>query len=210
VSTGWSVVLPLKGGPAAKSRLRGPKGLAIAIALDSLDAAMRATQVAQVLVVTADLDLAKQCLDLGACIVDQSSAEGGLAAAIEDGVRAATGPCAVLLGDLPALLPADLDQALEAAGDALWGRPGTGSGPSPQMVFVPDADNSGTVLLAARRPPDLRPRFGPDSAARHQAEGAVALDLPLPRLRRDVDTVDDLIVALALGVGPRTLAICPG
>ena len=72
------------------------------------------------------------------------------------------------------------------------------------MVVVPDAEGSGTVLLAGRTPADLDPAFGPDSLTEHVRRGAVRLDLDLPRLRRDVDTPADLDQALALGVGPRT------
>ncbi len=44
--------------------------------------------------------------------------------------------------------------------------------------------------------------FGPDSARRHVEAGAVALGDPLPSLRRDVDTVEDLRAALALASAP--------
>jgi 2-phospho-L-lactate guanylyltransferase len=69
---------------------------------------------------------------------------------------------------------------------------------------VPDADGSGTVLLAAPNAGDLRPAFGAGSAAAHVARGALRVDLDLPRLRCDVDTADDLRRAQELGVGPHT------
>jgi len=72
------------------------------------------------------------------------------------------------------------------------------------MAAVPDADGTGTVLLAARTPARLDPAFGPVSFAEHLRRGAVPLPLDLPRLRRDVDTPADLDAALALGVGART------
>lgn len=196
----WTVVLPLKGGPAAKSRLRGPAGLATAVALDTLAAALAARRAGDVLVVTGDPALAATAGALGARVVDESVPGAGLPAAVRDGVRAAApdAPCAVLLGDLPALTPADLDAALDAVAGLL--RAGAGA------VVVPDADGTGSVLLAAGRPAGLSPAFGPGSAARHEAAGAVRLEADLPRLRRDVDTPDDLAAALALGVGPRTRA----
>ena len=75
------------------------------------------------------------------------------------------------------------------------------------MVFVPDAEGTGTVLLTALTADAMRPEFGADSAAAHQAAGAVRLDLDLPRLRRDVDTPADLQTAVELGVGPRTRSV---
>ncbi len=107
-------------------------------------------------------------------------------------------PRAVLLADLPCLRPHDLGAALDAADAQLAaGR---------AAAVVPDAAGTGTVLLA-QGPGPVRPtRFGPGSAAAHAADGAVRLELALPRLRRDVDTPADLEAALALGVGPATLA----
>ena len=77
-------------------------------------------------------------------------------------------------------------------------------------AFVPDAEGTGTVLLAANVPARLFPAFGPGSAARHEAGGAVRLDLDLPSLRRDVDTWEALQQALTLGVGPATAAVTAG
>ena len=97
-----------------------------------------------------------------------------------------------LAADLPALRPSELTAALRTA--ALHDR-----------GFVRDAHGTGTTLLLARVPGDLRPMFGPGSAARHQASGAHELaGQTLSSLRRDVDTADDLEMALRLGVGART------
>jgi len=198
------MVLPFKGGPEAKSRLDPPAGLADAIALDCLAATTAAASVARVVVVTADAALARAAAETGAEVRGESRPGSGLPAAIRDGLAGLHGPCAVLLGDLPALRPDDLDLALQRAWQALTvNPPGRDGAP---MVFVPDADGIGTVLLAATGPALLRPSFGPDSARRHAADGALRLDLDLPRLRRDVDTRADLAVADALGLGPRTRA----
>src|SRR6185437_7696085 len=82
----------------------------------------------------------------------------GLGAAIARGVAVLAergdGPLAVLLADLPALRPEDLTVALTACA----------AYPS---AYVPDAEGSGTVLLTAVRPDQLRPAFGAGSAARH-------------------------------------------
>jgi len=209
---GWTLVLPVKGGPTAKSRLGAPPELATAIALDCLDAVLGCPDVAPAVVVTADDAAAADARAAGADVVRESDPGAGLRAALRDGLAAAAGPVAVLLADLPALRPADLSAALRAAARALR-EPGPGPqagpdapGAAPAMAFVPDADRTGTVLLAGLDPAAVRPAFGPGSAAGHTRSGARRLDLPLPRLRRDVDTREDLATALALGVGPRTAA----
>lgn len=103
-------------------------------------------------------------------------------------------PVAVLLGDLPALRPDDLAAGLAAAA-------------AYDLAFVPDADGTGTVLLTALDAGALRPRFGAGSARRHEEGGHRRLDLPLPRLRTDVDDAGSLARAAALGLGPRTAAL---
>lgn len=202
----WTLVLPFKGGPNAKSRLAAPAVLATAIALDCLEAVLATAAVGEVVVVTADPLLAAAARDAGARVRGESRPGSGLPAAIEDGLSGLQGPCAVLLGDLPALRPEELNAALKQAEETLTTVP-AGAGAAPPMVFVPDADNVGTVLLAALGPAAMRPAFGPDSARRHTESGALRLDLDLPSLRRDVDTQADLAVATALGLGRRTWSI---
>jgi 2-phospho-L-lactate guanylyltransferase len=203
--SGWTVVLPLKGGPGAKSRLGAPAALATAIALDCLDAVVAAARVQAVVVVTPDPGLAAEAVAAGARVQAESRSGGGLLAAIGDGLGAVQGPCAVLLGDLPALRPEDLQTALDLAGELL--SEATDGREPPPMVFVPDAEGTGTVLLTALDPTAMRPSFGSGSANAHQAVGASRLDVDLPRLRRDVDTPADLRAAVEFGVGPRTLAV---
>ena len=202
---GWTLILPLKGGPAAKSRLGAPSALATAIALDCLDAVLASDRVDAVVVVTPDPRLAAEAVAAGARVQGESTPGGGLLSAVTDGLDAVLGRCAVLLGDLPALRAEDLDTALELAGELLTRA--TGGQTAPPMVFVPDAEGTGTVLLTALGAAAMRPSFGPASASAHQAAGALRLDVDLPRLRRDVDTPADLRTAVEFGVGPRTTAV---
>jgi 2-phospho-L-lactate guanylyltransferase len=206
----WSLVVPVKAGPAAKSRLAAGRELARAIAADTLSAAARCGHVRLLVIVSADGDWLRAVLPpaprgLTLHETPESSPGAGLLSAVRDGTAAAGGlrprdPAAVLLGDLPALTPASLGVALRAAETAL-------RADGAQSVFVPDAPGTGTVLLAARRPSALDPAFGGGSAAEHEARGAVRLDLDLPDLRRDVDTADDLESAARIGLGPRTAAV---
>lgn len=195
----WYVVVPVKGGPDAKSRLRAPDGvdrlvLARALALDTVMAAGEAVGDGHVVVVTSDQDVVASVRELPARTLPDPGE--GLNAAVRAGLAAVPPghPAAALLGDVPALRAADLRTALATAdGYERW--------------FVPDAEGTGTVLLGARDATSLRPRFGSGSAARHEADGLVRLDLALDRLRRDVDDTAALGEALRLGVGPSTAAL---
>lgn len=206
----WSVIVPVKGTSAAKSRLASVLGdrredLARALALDTLIAAAD-VEFVDLVVVTGDRVVAAHCLELGALVVADdgrgldAALAAGMQAALEQTSVAATSALdgagsglAILLGDLPALRPEDLATALDVCG-----RAGT--------AFVPDAEGSGTVLLASRDPGALVPRFGPSSAAEH-GRYATRLDLDLPRLRHDVDVAADLEAVLVLGVGRHTAAL---
>ena len=203
-ATAWHLVLPVKGGVDAKTRL-GPgldrAALSLAMAMDCLDAVLATQDVARALVVTDDPSSALAARSAGAVVVQQSDPRRGLAGAVDDGLALADGPTGVLLADLPALTPDELEAALHAMDRALA---------TTRCAFVPDADGAGTVLLGGRSPLDLTPRFGRDSAAAHERAGARRLTLQLPRLRRDVDTAADLDAAVRMGVGPRTAATLAG
>ncbi|NUS40148.1 MAG: 2-phospho-L-lactate guanylyltransferase, partial [Terrabacter sp.] len=192
----WWVVVPVKDTRLGKSRLARAVGsdraaLSGAIAYDTLAATVEAVGAPRVVLVTVDEPLALAWGAKGVKVVGDPGT--GLNDAVTAGMRQA-GPgarAAVLLGDLPALDAASLRTALErAAGVA--------------ESFVPDDDGSGTVLRCGS---GFTPRFGPESAARHAADGAVRLDLPLPRLRTDVDDARSLARARRLGLGPATRAV---
>ena len=70
--------------------------------------------------------------------------------------------------------------------------------PSP-TAFARDQQGSGTTLLYSRRADALRPAFGNRSAHRHHTAGAHPLTHVGPGLRRDVDTLTDLLAARTLG-----------
>lgn len=199
----WRVVVPVKGAGRAKSRLEfgddRRTAFAGAFALDTVRALIACPLVRDVLVV-ADRDARTADLgELGATVL-ASGVPAGLNEALRFGIGEASAwwpgqPLAVVLGDLPALRPASVTVALEAA--ATIG--GT--------VFVADASGAGTTLLAdPRRSP--KPRFGGQSAAAHRRAGAVEISALVPRdLRRDVDTAADLDDAVSLGVGLSTSAV---
>lgn len=199
----WTVVIPVKQLDRAKTRLDlGALGapplaradLALAFALDTIDAALAATRVDLLVVVTSEPRVLAALRSRSRVRV-VADPDGGLDAALRAGVAAAgDGPVALLLGDLPALHPADLDAALGFAGRY-------------PLAVVPDAEGTGTTLLTARSAGGLVPRFGPGSAAAHEAAGHVRLEAVAARLRQDVDSADDLVRAAALGLGPATAGV---
>ena len=138
----WSVVVPVKGGPDAKSRLRAPDGvdrlvLARALAIDTVTAAAEAVGPHHVVVVTSDAEVLEAVAPMGVGRLDDPGR------GLNEAVHAALGdlpsdqPAAVLLGDVPALRPPDLRAAL-IAGDAC------------DRWFVPDAEGTGTDRKSTR------------------------------------------------------------
>jgi 2-phospho-L-lactate/phosphoenolpyruvate guanylyltransferase len=197
----WSVLMPVKVLAQAKSRLAGLAGphraeLALDLACDTVTAVLQTARVARAVVITDDPVAAAALAGLGALVVPDEPRDG-LNAALRHGAAfaAARWPgcgTAALSADLPALRPAELARALNAAAAF-------------QTAFVADAAGDGTTLYAAAPGAAFRPAFGLASRARHAAGGAAELELSgIPGLRRDVDTPADLRGAAALGLGPRT------
>ncbi|MFF1256191.1 MULTISPECIES: 2-phospho-L-lactate guanylyltransferase [unclassified Streptomyces] len=204
----WTLVIPLKPLVRAKSRLAPTAGdgvrpgLALAFAQDTVAAATASAGVRDVVVVTDDALAGRELAALGALIVPDAPG-AGLNAALAHGAAAARArrpdaAVAALNADLPALRSAELSRVLAEA--ALFPR-----------AFLPDAAGIGTTLLSARSGTELLPAFGTASRARHAASGAVELPLTdVDSVRQDVDTGEDLRVALSLGVGPRTAGAAAG
>ncbi len=205
----WSVIIPVRRAETAKSRLaEGTPELARAIALDTIVAASRTQGVASVIVVTDD-DTLEEALrplvrpeDSTLRVVQQGLVQG-LNPSIRLGIRAAWSEhgrraLAVLLGDLPALRPAELANALAAASRY-------------PRTAVPDHAGTGTTLLTARLGARLEPSFGGGSFARHVRLGHEPLELsPESTVRADVDTRADLDRAEGLGLGLHTsIALSP-
>ena len=166
----WAVipVKPLRGAlrrltPALDAPVR--RALQVAMLTDVLGACAGAEGLAGVLVVTSDPDatvLAEQIAS-ARVVPDHEPPRGmnaavvrGLAAVAELGAEGAL----VLTADLPLARPDDIA--------ALLAHPL----PGPSALLVPSADGTGTNAMLLRPPRALRPRLGPDSFARHNAEAA--------------------------------------
>lgn len=210
----WSVVIPVKVLTIAKSRLAGlgdadRRALALAMAADTVAAAVACPLVGAVVVVSDDPAVAAEVAPLGAvAVADAPSGSvngagvngGGLNRALTAGAEHAAKQrpdhgVAALLADLPALSPGELTSALTAAATVAQG-------------FVADAVGSGTTLYTARPESPFLPRFGPRSRSRHRRAGAVELSPEgIDGLRQDVDTLADLRAAAVIGLGRRTAAL---
>ncbi|MFJ2031910.1 2-phospho-L-lactate guanylyltransferase [Streptosporangium sp. NPDC087985] len=201
--SGWTLVVPVKTLVAAKTRLSEAAGswraaLAVAIACDTVEAALSCVLVARVMVVTGDPVAAEALGGVGAHVIGDP--ESGLNAALRHGaqeaVRLAPGDAVgALQADLPALRPAELALVLTAAAES-------------DQAFLPDAAEVGTTFYGVRPGIPFTPRFGGRSRDRHLLHGVKEICLDgVDSVRRDVDTPDDLRTALSLGPGLRTRTI---
>jgi 2-phospho-L-lactate guanylyltransferase len=199
----WVVVVPVKPSARGKSRLEVDgvrrSELARAIALDTLAAAAACEFVAQVVVVTDDGALAREAAMIPGLRFVPEGESRGLDAAVATGMTAVDPdgrmPRAALLGDLPALRPGDLADALRGAA-------------SVDRAVVADAEGTGSTLVTAGAGAEWTSSFGDGSLARHVASGCQALEIPdASTLRRDVDTAAQLEAAAALGLGRHTGAL---
>ncbi|MFD9942544.1 2-phospho-L-lactate guanylyltransferase [Nonomuraea sp. NPDC059023] len=203
MSIRWSLVIPVKTLVAAKTRLAAATGphrtrLAVAVACDTVSAALSCPLVARVVVVTADPAAAGPLGALGAEVVHDP--DRGLNTALRTGAAHAVRlaphePVGALQADLPTLRPTELAAVLTAAADH-------------DQAFVPDALDVGTTFYGVRPGVPFTPRFGGESRAKHLAGGAKELELTgIDSVRRDVDTPDDLRAAILLGLGRHTAAV---
>lgn len=185
---------------AAKTRLApvlsapARESVVLAMLVDTVSAASAVPAVSSITVVTPDPDAAATARELGAQVLIDPTPEGHrdpLNNAISAAETTSREPNLVVLqGDLPALQSYELTEAITAA-------------QRHQRSFVGDRHGTGTSALFAFGVP-LDPRFGTDSTRRHTDSGAIELTGGWPGLRCDIDTPDDLTIALRLGVGPAT------
>lgn len=196
------LIIAVKRLAAAKTRLApvfsAPTREAVVLAMmvDTIKAALAVPTLQSVTVVTPDLVAAGAAQELGARVLTDPTPEGhrnplnNAIVAAETVVSQSAPNVVVLQGDLPALQPQELAEAITAARGYL-------------RSFVGDRHGTGTSALFAFGVA-LEPQFGPDSARLHQHSGAIELTGAWPGLRCDIDTPDDLMVARRLGVGAAT------
>ena len=196
------LVIAVKRLSAAKTRLAPVfsagtrEQVVLAMLLDTISAARQVSAVESITVVTPDEDAAAAAAELGAQVLLDPTPAGhanplnNAIVAAESVVTQLTPNIIVLQGDLPAMQPQELSEAI--AGARAYPR-----------SFVADRHGDGTSALFAFGVP-LDPHLGADSAALHRNSGAIELTGAWPGLRCDIDTPADLQAARSLGVGPAT------
>lgn len=202
------LVIAVKRLAAAKTRLAPifsattREAVVLAMLIDTITAAAAVSEVQSITVVTPDDVAGDAARQLGARVLPDPTPQGhrnplnNAIAAAEETVRPETSNIVVLQGDLPALQPQELGEAIAAAR-------------AHPRSFVGDRHGTGTSALFALGVA-LDPRFGQDSAERHRHSGAIELTGAWPGLRCDIDTPDDLLVARRLGVGATTAQAIAG
>jgi 2-phospho-L-lactate guanylyltransferase len=184
-------LVPVRSLGGAKSRLGEPldpeerADLVLALLRRTVEAALSATRLAGVVVVSMDDDLLRRARAMGAASLLQES--DGLNAGLDE-ARLAAGARATAVMVLPADLPGVAAPAIDQR---------------PVVALVPDRHGTGTNALLVAPPHAIPFRFGEDSRAAHAAAaksaGASYLELDGP-LTFDVDTPDDLLEADMLGL----------
>lgn len=164
--------------------------LAASLARRTIAAAVAASTIHEVLVITPDDEVRAIAMDLGARPLRQrtSGLNHGLREARAEATAAGATAIVILPVDLPRITPGAIDAV--AAPLATSGRP--------LVVIVADRHGRGTNALVVAPPDAIDVRFGGDSRAAHAAAaldaGALLVELAGP-LRLDLDTPDDLVLA---------------
>jgi 2-phospho-L-lactate guanylyltransferase len=202
------IVIAVRGGPGAKSRLRGRLSAAERAALveamlaDMLDALAGSPAIRRVHVATPTAELARLAAKAGAAVIlergvsDQNrsftAARRRVAAVDPDAILA------LLPGDLPLLDSGQLQACLRQAG------PG-------RVVLVPATADGGTGAVIQQAGLALPLAFGPDSfekhAARVRAQGLEAVRMQAPSLGFDLDRPEDIDLVVAARPAGRTAAL---
>jgi len=191
-------IVPVGALDGAKSRLGAVLDaeerleLTVRLARRTIAAAVAASRIDEVLVITPDDAVRALAVELGGRPIRQrdSGLNHGLVAARDEAVAA--GALAILI------LPIDLPDVTPAAIDAVAAR--LDEPDRPLVAIVPDRHGRGTNALLIAPPDAIDVCFGGDSAIAHQvaarAAGASLVVLGGP-LVLDLDTPDDLLLAEA-------------
>lgn len=202
-------IVPVRSLTGAKSRLGEPLDpeeraeLIVAMLRRTVAAALEATSLDGVIVVSKDAELLHRARAMGAGGLLQRSdgLNEGLAEARE-AVSADATAILVLPADLPDVSAAEIDRLIDTAAKAL-----AGARSRLLVALVPDRRGSGTNALLLAPPDAIAFSFGEQSRTAHAAHAAAAratyLELDGP-LDFDLDTPEDLLAADMAGLDHET------
>jgi 2-phospho-L-lactate guanylyltransferase len=185
-----TILLPVKDFKNAKQRLMPMldattrTGLARAMLSDVLHVLARSRAAQRVVVFTACDEVIQMAEPFGFDVVLEKSVDGH-SAAVNQMVGELSANCSRILsiaGDLPRLLPSEVDFALEAA--------------SEPITLIPSRDWTGTNGVVFMPPARIAMEYGEGSFRRHLSKAAAAgirSDvMDLPGIAFDIDTPEDL------------------
>jgi 2-phospho-L-lactate guanylyltransferase len=189
----WHALIPAKALHNSKSRL-DRNDLTGPFLADTASALIGSTHVAQLTVITADMEVASLVENLGGKAIMEVNSTG-LLDALDLGLESIANVSPdvgilIALGDLPCLRTQDVDQFLEQAAHH-------------DSSFTSDAEGTGSTMWARLPGSSAKPRFGIRSRAAHRMHGAVEIQCSAGA-HRDVDTSTDLWDAIRIGVGTHT------
>ena len=205
------VVIAVRGGPGAKSRLAGRlaadrrEALVETMLADMLAALARCPAVGRTYVTTPTPSLARLAARRGAVVILEHEA-GDLNAAFDRARRRIAGQrhdatLVLLPGDLPRLDPGELERCLEACGPE-------------RLVLAPASADGGTGALVFRAGVALPLAFGPGSSGKHLAAArTLGLEAEVVRaasLGFDLDRPTDLDAFVAMAGGGHTADLLRG
>ena len=185
-----TVLLPVKGFSDAKQRLASAydadmrAGLACAMLTDVLRALSLARTPDRIVVFTASEQVTQIARSFSFDVVSERSVEGHSAAVnrmVAD-LSATSSRLLSIAGDLPKLVPGEIDFVLDVASDP--------------VTLIPSRDWTGTNGVLFIPPGRITMEYGPASFRRHLSKAAAA-GLPadvldVPGIAFDIDTPEDL------------------
>lgn len=185
----WAIV-PVKRLSLAKSRLvpvlGGGRGIFMrALARRTVETLIAAPDIAEVLVVTADSEIAADAVAAGAKVLRENGQglNDALGLGIDHARRAGAATCMLVPADLPLLCARCLSDIVAAFG--AQGRSGLG------VVRCKDGDGTTVTIFPAAAA--VQPCYGPGSFAAHMAmPGLAAFEIDALQAAFDVDTPADL------------------
>ena len=185
-----TVLLPVKDFQNAKQRLtpaldaEARAGLACAMLTDVLKVLARARAPERVVVFTASDEVMQMAAPFGFDIVTERSVDGHSAAVngMVEELFASSSRILSIAGDLPRLVPSEIDFALDAA--------------SEPITLIPSRDWTGTNGVVFIPPARITMEYGEGSFRRHMSKASASGHrsdvMSLPGIAFDIDTPEDL------------------